>query len=130
MPDLTGHDNERATLTVSPHRYELHTLHEAMHVECKRRGNKAMDRLLHVFDYIVGDMAYEPRLALYRGQWIDVWDMEYLSPDRLPQTGVLAQLARDGWVGWTSDTAWTGTIVRHLYDEDDGFVRVARVVWQ
>jgi hypothetical protein len=128
---LTGHSDgwrvETATLTTSPHRYEMHTLREAWDDTFLRKGEAVASHLWSLFDYIT-DKTHEARLIRYKGEWIDVWDMEYLSPERLPQASVLAQLARDGWIGWASDSAWTGTIVKYLPDRD-GFVRVARVVW-
>jgi hypothetical protein len=126
---LTGLGNETATVTVSPHRYELHTLPEALLVERKRHGWKAMDRLIGTFSYIVGDMEHDARLTQYRGAWMDVFDMEYLSAERFPTGGILNLLARDGWTGWASDSAWSGTVVRYLDGDDEGFVRIATVVW-
>lgn len=125
---MTAHGQE-ATITVSPHRYELHTLAEAMSVEVKARGWKASRRLLDLFDYMDDDLAAQPRLFRYRGQWYDMWDTEFLWADRLPTGGILHTLARQGWTAWASDSAWSGTVFRYLTGDDDGFVRVARVVW-
>jgi hypothetical protein len=124
---MTGIANESATLTTSPHAYELHSLREAWDAEFLRKGEAAASHLWTAFDYIT-DKTHEFRLIRYKGDWIDVWDMEYLCATRLPESGVLAQLAREGWNGWASESAWNGTIVKYLTDRD-GFVRVGRVVW-
>jgi hypothetical protein len=88
-----------------------------------------VDRLVARFDYMDDDLAHEPLLVHYRGEWIDVWDVEHIGPNRLPMGSVLDTLAREGWSGWASESAWTGLAFRYLTGDDDGFTRIARVVW-
>lgn len=63
------------------------------------------------FDYLDEEERYQPRLAFYRGAWVDVLDFERLGGP-MPTGGLLDILSRHGWQGIATDSAFSGMIVK------------------
>ena len=79
------------------------------------------------FDYITEDDDWSPRFARYRGNVLDVSDMQCVSVSPAFQpfgVNVAPDSPLAAWHGAASDSYWSGIVVR--YSDDYEFVVIGR----